>query len=180
MIPAEVESAIFLSIPQSFTFNGNTMVAAVEKAAIAQISDLVTNNDVAVTISYINEKEDPELTSPNHKMEIIQNADQSMSYEMGGFETCTLSMNIYISKRIRVPQLDLDGLMKAYMRTLDAWYYSTLRSAVEPIGRSTRDLTFLENGIFRYHLDVLVRYKVSALVTVETFDTVNWTATINQ
>jgi hypothetical protein len=77
MIPADVESAIFLSIPQSFTFNGNTMLTAVEKAAIAQISDLVTNNDVAVTIAYINEKEDLELTPPNHKLEIIQNADLS-------------------------------------------------------------------------------------------------------
>jgi hypothetical protein len=99
---------------------------------------------------------------------------------MGGFETCTLSMNVYISKRIRVPQIDLDGLMKAYMGILNAWYYSALRTAVEPVGRSTRDLTFLENGIFRYHLDVQVRYNVSVLMTVGTFDMGEWNMSVNQ
>jgi hypothetical protein len=178
MIPANVESDIFLSIPKTFTFAGAPRTIVVEKAAIANISDMVENNDVAVTISFINEKEDPELTPPNHKLARIQNADLSISYKMGAYETCVLSMNIYVSKHIRTPQVDLDGMMKAYLSALDSWYYITLRTVVEPVGRTSQDLTFLENGIHRRHLDVTVRYKVSVLTSIGTFDTVVWNTTI--
>ena len=180
MIPANVESDIFLSIPKTFTFAGAPRTIVVEKAAIANISDMVENNDVAVTISFINEKEDPELTPPNHKLARIQNADLSISYKMGAYETCVLSMNICVSKRIRTPQVDLDGMMKAYLSALDSWYYITLRTVVEPIDRVSQDLTFLENGIYRRHLDVTVRYKVQVPNIVDTFDTVAFDTTVIQ
>jgi hypothetical protein len=171
------KDAIFKSIPKSVTIGVTTYAAHVEYADRGKaVNEILKTSPVAVTLRYYADHQDVAATPGNRQLgkTIVGN---DIKYTNGQKRQVTLSINVHVKKSESVPA---DKIISAYVGDdkdnglLLTWLLQDLPAIVEVVDDTgISDLTYLENGIERRQMDIILRYERSYTKTVGTIDTVD-------
>lgn len=175
MIPEVLQQAIFKSIPKEVVYADKAYSVGVEYAEMAQVSDMLKDYPLVLTLRYFGEAPVPSLTPSNRILE-IDTSETMVSYRTGEMEKCVLSMNVYSHPDEKLAK---GTLIRAYLEELIGWYYQDLKQYTSVLGRSPiDDLSFLSEGSLRKHMDVEVVYPVGYLAKYDTIADVDPTLEI--
>ena len=163
--------AIFKSLPKSVTIGATTYAAHNEYADRGKtVSEILKTSPVTVTLRYYADRPDTEATPANRQLGRSVVASD-IQYKIGQKRQVTLSINVHVKDSETVPA---DKVIAAYAELLKTWLLRDLPAIAEVVDDTgISDLTYLENGIERRQLEVILRYEHSYTKTVETIDIVD-------
>jgi len=164
--------AIFRSLPKSVIIdNQSELTAHIEYADRGKtVNEILKTSPIAVTIRYYADRSDNEATPGNRQLGRTLVADD-IQYKIGKMRQVTLTVNVHVKDAEDVPA---DKVIKAYVDLLKIWVLKDLPAIVTVVDDTgISDLTYLENGLERRQIDVIIRYESSYTKRVKTIVTVD-------
>jgi len=165
------QEAIFKSLPKSVVIGRAVYQVRIEYADRGKtVNEILKTSPVAVTLRYYADHQDKEATPGNRQLgrSIVNN---DVQYNIGQKRQVTLSVNVFVTDSETVPA---DTVITAYAEQLTIWVLKDLPAIVAVVDDTgISDLTYLENGLKRRQMDVILRYESSYTKTVKTIDTVD-------
>ena len=177
MTPTLDPDAIFKSLPKTVTIGSTAYAAHIEYADRGKtVNEILKTNPIAVTLRYYADRPDRDATPANRQLgrSVVAN---DIQYKIGQKRQITLSINVHVKDSEAVPA---DKVITAYVGDskntglLLTWLLRDLPAIAEVVDDTgISDLTYLENGIERRQMDIILRYEHSYVKTVTTIDTVD-------
>ncbi|RLI76003.1 hypothetical protein DRP05_13740 [Archaeoglobales archaeon] len=179
MLPSDIKKQIFQSLPKSVVIGSTEFQAWIDYADRINVSEKLKDPDyhIVVTLRYFADKRD-EKHSPINQLFKKEIVDPDIKYTRGERAVITLSINVHAKGDSNIPAADI---VDAYMDQLLVWYLKDLPGIdnIEIAGRSEiNDLSYLEDGLTRRQLDILIRYMIQYQETVITIETVEHTTDV--
>lgn len=176
MIPASVKTAIFVSLPKTVT--GYTCF--VEYASIAEVTAKLKTKDIVVTIGFFGGAKSSSSPTNGFLGKVYSSVLHDIVYTKGEIQTGTLSIDI-TAKELPNSSRKAETVVDAYLSLLEGWYLKEARSLIQIIGKSDiTDLSALEEGSQRKHIDIYFEYAVGYEETVDSIETVEFPVTLTQ
>ena len=170
-VPESLQKTLFVSLPKTVP-SGATVFVEYDDQAV--VTDLLERNDIVVTLSFIGGSPSTRSTPTNGFMGRTSNTtNNTVTDRRGEVLSAVLAIDVN-AKQADDSTKKAASLVAEYLLALEKWYLTTAKRTVQITGKSNvSNLTELEDGAERRHVDINFEYRLSVLDTVESIETVS-------
>ncbi len=161
---AKVAFATLYDVGDQVRTGDQIYIADVQWAGTANISRMLKNRPIAVSVKISGDARDESWSSPGMLDSITPNGDIS-TVTRKQYRRATISLSVYA---VAIATTSAEDIIDAYIEALQMWIMSDLRDTISVTGEGdVQDLSYLENTTARRDVIIYVRYPQTVTKTID-------------